>query len=101
MQEEGLKVGLYYSLIDWSDARYRSVYPDGKTKEESLEDIYGSPAGKDEEPEQWERFLEFNNSQLKELMTQYGTIDLLWFDGDWERSPEQWKCQSFGSICIR
>lgn len=46
LQEEGLKVGLYYSLIDWSDARYRSVYPDGKTKEESLDDIYGSPARK-------------------------------------------------------
>lgn len=95
LQEEGLKVGLYYSLIDWSDPRYRSVYPEGKTKEESLDDIYGSPAGKDEEPEQWERFLEFNNNQLKELMTQYGTVDLLWFDGDWERSPKQWKMPEF------
>ena len=28
MREAGLKVGLYYSLIDWSDYRYRSVYPD-------------------------------------------------------------------------
>jgi len=95
MREEGLKVGLYYSLIDWSDARYRSVYPEGKTKEESLDDIYGSPAGKEENPAQWEQFLEFNNHQLKELMTQYGTIDLLWFDGDWERSAAQWRMPQF------
>lgn len=95
LQEEGLKVGMYYSLIDWSDPRYRTVYPEGKAKEECLDDIYGSPAGKDEDPEQWERFLEFNNNQLKELMTQYGTVDLLWFDGDWERSPKQWKMPAF------
>ena len=54
MREAGLKVGLYYSLIDWSDPRYRTVYPEGMKKEDCLNDIYGSPAGKEEEPEKIE-----------------------------------------------
>ncbi|HHU77423.1 MAG TPA: alpha-L-fucosidase [Clostridiales bacterium] len=95
MREAGLKVGLYYSLIDWSDPRYRSVYPEGAKPEDCLDDIYGSPAGGPENPELWEQFLEFNNNQLKELMTRYGTIDLLWFDGDWERSAKQWRMPEF------
>lgn len=95
MREAGLKVGLYYSLIDWSDERYRSIYPEGVSAEESKKDIFGSPAGGEEDPAKWEEFLEFNNNQLRELMTNYGTIDLLWFDGDWERSAGQWKMPQF------
>ncbi|HHY83125.1 MAG TPA: alpha-L-fucosidase [Clostridiales bacterium] len=95
MRDAGLKVGLYYSLIDWSDPRYRSVYPEGARPEDCLNDIYGTPAGGPENPRLWEEFLEFNNNQLRELMTKYGTIDLLWFDGDWERSARQWRMPEF------
>ncbi len=95
MSEAGLKVGIYYSLIDWSDSRYRSIYPEGQKKEECLGDIYGSPAGGVEDYGKWEEFLEFNKDQLKELMTGYKTVDLLWFDGDWERSAAQWKMPEF------
>lgn len=95
MREEGIKVGIYFSLIDWTDERYRSVYPDGAKPEDCLKDIYGSPAGGPEDPAKWEEFLEFNNNQVKELLTNYGQVDLLWFDGDWERSPEQWKMPKF------
>ncbi|SHK73729.1 alpha-L-fucosidase [Anaerocolumna jejuensis DSM 15929] len=95
MSEAGLKVGIYYSLIDWSDSRYRSIYPEGLKKEECLGDIYGSPAGGVEDYGKWEEFLEFNKDQLKELMTGYKTVDLLWFDGDWERSAAQWKMPEF------
>lgn len=95
VREAGMKVGFYYSLIDWSDERYRSIYPEGRSKEDSLDDIYGSPAGGEEDPAKWEEFLAFNNNQLKELMTKYGTVDLLWFDGDWERSAKQWKMPEF------
>jgi alpha-L-fucosidase len=95
MSGAGLKVGIYYSLIDWSDPRYRSIYPEGMTKEECRKDIYGSPAGGEEDYGKWEEFLEFNQNQLSELMTGYKTVDLLWFDGDWERSAGQWRMPEF------
>ena len=39
--------------------------------------------------------LDFNRAQITELMTRYAPVDLLWFDGDWERSAEQWKMPEF------
>ncbi len=91
VRNAGMKVGLYYSLIDWSDYRYRSIYPEGSKPEDNLKEIYGTPAGGPENPALWEEFLEFYFNQLTELFTNYGTIDLVWFDGDWERSAKQWK----------
>ena len=79
VREAGMKVGIYYSLIDWSDPRYRSVYPEGAKREDCLNDIYGSPAGGEEDPAKWEEFLKFNNNQLGELMTNYGTVATVFF----------------------
>lgn len=95
MRDAGMKVGIYFSLIDWSDERYRSIYPEGAKPEDCLNDVFATPAGGPEDPEKWQQFLEFNNNQLRELMTNYGTVDLLWFDGDWERSAAQWKMPEF------
>ena len=33
------------------------------------------------------KYARYINGQVHELLTGYGTIDLLWFDGEWERSP--------------
>lgn len=95
IREAGMKVGIYYSLLDWSDPRYPTVYPEGSKPEGHLKDVFATPAGGPEDPAKWEEFLQFNNNQLGELMTNYGTIDLLWFDGDWERSAGQWKMPEF------
>ena len=95
VREAGMKVGIYFSLIDWSDPRYRSVYPEGGDPKDHLQDVFATPAGGPEDPEKWQEFLEFNNHQMQELMTNYGKIDLLWFDGDWERSANQWKAKEF------
>lgn len=95
VREAGMKVGIYFSLIDWSDPRYRTVYPEGEKPEDHLKDVFATPAGGPEDPEKWQEFLEFNNNQIRELMTNYGTVDLLWFDGDWERSAAQWKAKEF------
>lgn len=95
VRKAGMKVGLYFSLIDWSDPRYRSVYPEGADPKNHLKDVFATPAGGPEDPEKWQEFLEFNNNQIRELMTRYGTVDLLWFDGDWERSAKQWKAKEF------
>ena len=65
---EGLKVGIYYSPGDWN-------HPD-----------YPDPCARDW-PNEWhdeearQRFVKYYMEQLRELMTNYGKIDLLWYDG--------------------
>jgi alpha-L-fucosidase len=86
LREKGLKVGLYFSHLDWSHPGYASI----RSRAEGLVCKYNSPEGPDDY-EAWERFLQFHRGQLKELCTNYGKVDLLWFDGGWERTDEQWK----------
>ena len=96
LKARDLKVGMYYSLIDWSREDYRSVYGEGTNPDDYATcNRFECPAGKPENPKLWEEFLEFNNKQIGEVMTNYGTVDLLWFDGDWERSAKQWKMEDF------
>lgn len=71
----GLKVGLYFSLSDWSHPDYPNFLRDRKRYEN--------------DPERWARFRQFCHGQIQELSTRYGP-DLFWFDGDWEFSAEQW-----------
>ncbi|ADV42531.1 alpha-L-fucosidase [Bacteroides helcogenes] len=78
VHRQGLRLGLYYSLLDWS----REDYPN-KTKTTKRYDIRQDPA-------RWQSFCKFNLSQMKELNTAYKP-DLYWFDGDWEQSAEDWK----------
>ena len=79
VKAKGLKLGLYYSLIDWSHPDYPNFERDGIPRYEISED-----------PARWQRFLDFNNAQLGELIDAYNP-DLWWFDGDWEQSAETWK----------
>ncbi|MEY9092306.1 alpha-L-fucosidase [Paenibacillus sp. RC84] len=92
----GIRLGLYFSLIDWSHPDYPSVYEGGRVPEEpGRANPFSSPADGVQDEEKWQRFLTFNNEQLRELLTNYGKVDLLWFDGDWERSAEQWNLPAF------
>ena len=75
VRSQGLKLGLYYSLLDWSHKDYPNF-----TK--------NMVRYKDDE-KRWNRFVDFNFAQLTELNTQYKP-DLYWFDGDWEQSAERW-----------
>jgi alpha-L-fucosidase len=83
MRAEGIRVGIYYSLIDWHHPDYPAFteadkpYQFGKWRQPS--------------PEQWERFSEFMFAQVRELLTDYGRIDVIWFDGGWERNVLQWR----------
>jgi len=88
MRKEGIKVGLYFSHLDWNHPDYASVNP--KSDEWWATNKFTAPQGEDDY-EKWENFLKFHKAQLTELMTNYGDIDLLWFDGVWERTDEQWK----------
>ncbi len=76
LRRAGLKVGLYYSLLDWS-------HPDYPNLTRSIRRYEDNPA-------RWERFMEFNNGQIDELAKEFHP-DLWWFDGDWEQSAETWR----------
>lgn len=78
LRKNGIKTGLYYSLLDWSHPDYPNL-----TKEEKR---YTSDSVK------WTRFTEFNHRQIGELGKLFNP-DLYWFDGDWEQSAEKWKAK--------
>ncbi len=90
MREAGLKIGLYFSLIDW----YHPDYPAFTEADKPY------TFGKYRQPtsEQWQRYTEFMFAQIRELLTNYGKIDIIWFDGSWERTPEQWKVKELGEM---
>jgi alpha-L-fucosidase len=91
LRKQGLKVGLYFSHLDWSHPDYASV---SKTGMEGLPDKqrnpFSYPVQDKEDPARWQRFIRFHRGQLKELSALYKP-DLFWFDGDWERAADQWK----------
>lgn len=96
IRKRGIHVGHYYSLIDWSHPDYPSVFCDGVVPEDlSNVNTFSNPVDGVQDEEKWKRFMEFDRNQLKELMTNYGKVDLLWFDGDWERSAKQWQLPEF------
>ncbi|MGH7949453.1 MAG: alpha-L-fucosidase [Candidatus Binataceae bacterium] len=82
---EGLRAGIYYSLIDWHHPDYPRFTESDKP--------YRWGEWRRSTPEQWERFIKFMFAQIRELLTNYGKIDVLWFDGGWERTPEEWKAK--------
>jgi len=74
---EGLRVGFYYSLMDWH-------HPDGakcKTDEEARK-----------------RFVEYTHGLIRELLTNYGKIDVLWYDVSWPLTAEQWESERMNEM---
>ncbi|HCX55998.1 alpha-L-fucosidase [Sphingobacterium multivorum] len=80
IQEEGLHTGLYYSLPDWSHPYY-DVFTRNRKRYELKS-----------EPSRWYNYVKYYQKQLTELSEQYKP-ELLWFDGDWEHSAEEWKAK--------
>ncbi|RYG40821.1 MAG: alpha-L-fucosidase, partial [Chitinophagaceae bacterium] len=74
---QGIQLGLYYSTLDWSRDDY--PYQTGRT---------GKGAGRTG-PGNYESYLQFMKNQLTELLTNYGKIMSIWFDGHWDQTnPE-------------
>jgi alpha-L-fucosidase len=71
---EGLAIGLYYSHIDWH-------HPDGKYFSRSHWDYDESRI--DADPASWDRFAAYEKGQIRESLTNYGKIDLIWYDIHW------------------
>jgi alpha-L-fucosidase len=74
---EGLRFGFYYSLMDWH-------HPDG--------------ARCATDPEARKRFVEYTHGLVHELMSNYGKIDVLWYDVDWPLSAEQWESERMNKM---
>ena len=81
---EGIKVGFYYSLIDWHHPDY-PAYGDRQHPMRNKEEW------KDQEYD-WESYLEYMHGQVRELCTNYGKLDIMWFDFSYhEFRGEKWK----------
>ncbi|HEY0055231.1 MAG TPA: alpha-L-fucosidase [Pedobacter sp.] len=81
---EGLKVGFYYSLIDWHHKDYPNV------GNHPMRD--SAAFGK--KNYDWNNYLKYMHNQVEELMTRYGKIDILWLDYSFnEYSGQKWKAE--------
>lgn len=74
-EKQGIKLHLYYSHIDWT----RPDYPSGRT---------GLNTGRDTTLRNWPAYYDFMNKQLTELLTNYGKVGAIWFDGWWDHDED-------------
>ncbi len=89
---EGIKVGLYYSIIDWHHPDYPNVgnHPQRDDKEYSKRKF------------NWDNYLKYMHGQVEELVTQYGKLDIMWFDYSFESySGEKWKANELVEMVRR
>ncbi|NCB93177.1 MAG: alpha-L-fucosidase [Clostridia bacterium] len=81
---EGIKVGLYFSIIDWRHEDFPHL--GDKNHPMRNNEAYGN------ENRDFDRYLEFMHGQVRELLTNYGKLDLMWFDFSYEGMKcEKWK----------
>ncbi|MBC7254548.1 MAG: alpha-L-fucosidase [Chloroflexi bacterium] len=74
----GMRVGFYYSLLDW---RYGAYF-----------------RGPQRDPEGWAKLVEYVHAQVRELCTNYGKIDILWYDGGWPYTAEDWRSAELNAM---
>jgi alpha-L-fucosidase len=86
--KQGIKLFLYHSHLDWHHPDY---YPRGRTGQYS-----GRP-----ESGNWYRYLDYLDAQLEELLTNYGPIAGIWFDGWWDKPDADWRLQKTYSLIHR
>ncbi|MBX3376533.1 MAG: alpha-L-fucosidase [Phycisphaeraceae bacterium] len=69
-RREGIRLGWYYSIMDWK-------HPDYLPRRDWERD-------RPKEGADFDRYVRYMKAQLAELLTKYGEIGVLWFDGQWE-----------------
>ncbi len=85
---EGLKVGFYYSLIDWHHPHYTidRVHPRSASSAEEYDKL--------NEGRDMDIYRQYLKDQVRELLTNYGKIDLLWLDysfpGEFGKGRDDW-----------
>lgn len=80
-KKEGIKLFFYYSHLDW---HHPDFYAGGRTG--------GSYTGRGDYRD-FPAYINYMNSQLTELLTNYGEIGGIWFDGIWDKIDEDWQLQ--------
>ncbi|WP_455628043.1 alpha-L-fucosidase [Parabacteroides chinchillae] len=74
-RKQGINLHFYYSLLDWYRDDY---YPLGRTGRGTGRTTHG----------EWKTYYQFMNNQLTELLTNYGKIGAIWFDGWWDHDQD-------------
>lgn len=76
-KKQGIALHLYYSHADWS----RDEYPRGRTAM--------GVTGRNAELINWPAYYNFMNRQITELLTNYGPVRAIWFDGWWDHDEDE------------
>lgn len=76
-RKDGFAIGAYFSKPDWHNQNYWWPYFPPKDRNVNYE--------VKKYPERWTAFKDFTYNQIKELMSSYGKVDILWLDGGWVR----------------
>jgi len=85
-RKQGVKLFFYHSQLDWHHPDY---FPRGRTGQHSARADKG----------EWTRYLDYMDGQLKELLTGYGEIGGIWFDGWWDKPDADWRLpKTYGLI---
>lgn len=77
--KQGIKLFFYHSQLDWHHPDY---FPRGFTG--------GSWTGREEKGDM-NKYLDYMDAQLSELLTNYGDIAGIWFDGMWDKKDAEWR----------
>ena len=85
-REEGLHVGFYYSLIDWHHPHFIIDDHIGPYRNLSKEEMAKRNAGRD-----MSIYAQYMRDQVTELLTNYGKIDIIWFDFSYNRGDDPTK----------
>ena len=84
--KQGVKLFFYHSQLDWHHPDY---YPRGRTGQ----GYTGRPESGD-----WNKYIDYMNTQLTELLTNYGEVGGIWFDGMWDQWDANWRLDETYSL---
>ncbi|CAN5368753.1 alpha-L-fucosidase [soil metagenome] len=85
--KQGIKLFFYHSQLDWHHPDY---FPRGNTG--------GNWTGREEKGDM-NKYLDYMDTQLSELLTNYGEVAGIWFDGMWDKKDADWRLEkTYGLI---